>query len=455
MERLSQSRRAAAALPESAQQEASNLLRALNEAGTPDVDRDTAEALRSLAEWSDPSNVVAALKAIALRLGKEAPLSMSSVRRWIEAHDHDDVPSLQECLDVLPPPEVTVHKLLPRTGSQKLVFSATWNLTQSAVVLKRFIQSEKDLVTRELHPHPLSMVHPNIIETHLLRNTKGQEFLVERKLPTILGDHWRASGLEEASNLFRDLLEALVFLRREELVHGDIKPDNIGKEESRFILLDFGICRRASALGPDATPTGSLRTRAPELLAGHCHSYASDLWALGATVFNAIVGRFPLFESNTERAPRVSTPEPRREFEQLLLGRVRDAWNGFVTRPLNEKVQDSELVPILRSILAQDPASRPPVADALKAVEDKLGPFLLTHSERRGRGALSARETNELLQFYKDNVRTVRLMPLPELYRLRDRLRDTKPVGLPANGDSLLAELRNNVEQALLEISSV
>ena len=50
------------------------------------------------------------------------------------------------------------------------------------------------------------------------------------------------------------------------LVHGDIKPDNIGKKEGRFVLLDFGICRSAEKFTADTTATGSLRTRAPELL---------------------------------------------------------------------------------------------------------------------------------------------------------------------------------------------
>jgi serine/threonine protein kinase len=78
------------------------------------------------------------------------------------------------------------------------------------------------------------------------------------------------------------------------LVHGDVKLDNIGYYRGHFVLLDFGICRPAGQFAT-ATQTGSLRTRAPEVLLNErSHSALSDVWALGATVFNFLLRGFPL-----------------------------------------------------------------------------------------------------------------------------------------------------------------
>jgi serine/threonine protein kinase len=135
----------------------------------------------------------------------------------------------------------------------------------------------------------------------------------------VLNDGWTSKGIEEAANLLRDIASALAFIQGKQLVHGDVKPDNIGFEDGRYILLDFGICRSEEAFSEDSTPTGSLRTRAPELLLGiQTHSHASDLWALGATVYNAVTGRFPLLDVG-EQPPRVSDGSRRKVFEKALV----------------------------------------------------------------------------------------------------------------------------------------
>jgi serine/threonine protein kinase len=390
---------------------------------------------------------------IANHAAARSDLSLDVVLHLVEVHDEGDLDSFKTCLELEPPPEVTVHRMLPARGSQKQVFLATWNLRQRSIVLKRFLKNGQELIARELHPHPLSMVHPNIIETHLLRNSKGDEFLVERKLPATLTDAWRSSGLEEGASLARDICEALVFLEAEGLIHGDIKPDNIGREASRFILLDFGICRKASAfLSNEVTPTGSLRTRAPELLKGQGHTFASDLWALGATVFNAVVGKFPLFLGPGEIPPPVSDATEREKFEQELLSRCSNRWQELVVDPL-KGCASSELAAILARLLQESPSSRPSAKEALVMIEEQLRPFLQTHSERRGRGPLSPREAEQLAKYYEDDMKSIRRMPLPELFRLRERLRDTLDPAIPDKFGSVFNDLKRNIEAALADLT--
>ena len=308
-----------------------------------------AEELNSLADalhgWKD-AEASKMIEILFTAAQDNRTLRIASLARWVILHQ-DDPEGVVDCMQVEPPGEVDVIRVLSRAGSQKLVFEATWRLTQRRVVLKKLVGSAADIsiiLGRESHSHPLSMTHPNIIETHFLRNAQNETFLVERWLPEVLHDAWPCEGIQQAANLLYSLADAICFVHSQGKVHGDIKPDNIGKEDDRFILLDFGICRRASDFTKQTTGTGSLRTRAPELLV--LDAYFDDpskvhIWAVGATVFNFFVGRFPLIE-RTDKIPRISQPQERDAFEAELARRAQDEWDqrvvfGDVPEPLRHR----------------------------------------------------------------------------------------------------------------------
>lgn len=117
-------------------------------------------------------------------------LDPAAVARWILSHaNKNDAAAVADCISVEPPDEISIIRVLSRAGSQKLVFLATWRLTQRQVVLKKFggtPEVNKKVVEREAQSHPLSIGHPNIIETHFLRNKVGEVFLVEERLPMFL-----------------------------------------------------------------------------------------------------------------------------------------------------------------------------------------------------------------------------------------------------------------------------
>jgi serine/threonine protein kinase len=355
--------------------------------------------------WSD-DEASRVLSAILERLQKNELIAYVAVGRWVHAHQNDAL-AVIDCLEADPPEEITIIRLLSRAGSQKVVFLGNWQIEQREVVLKRFIapESAQRLISREMQPHPLSMAHSNIIETHLLKNRKGESFLVERRLPFVLNDEWSSKGIEEAANLLRDIASALAYIQEKRLVHGDVKPDNIGLENGRYILLDFGICRTEDAFGEDSTPTGSLRTRAPELLVGEqIHSHASDLWALGATVYKAVTGKFPLLNVD-EKPPRTSHPEKRSAFESMLAERVRKEWSSHV----NLGLVAEPLRPILSKALSRDPADRGKAEDLVRECESQLAAFL--REQREGASRFSLTKQLEQLTSYLPKAPVLRLMP--------------------------------------------
>jgi serine/threonine protein kinase len=372
------------------------------------------------ASWSDEqAALLIEHYAGALREGRAVDLRL--LTRWALAHP-DDANSVKECMDLSPPEEISVIQLLSRRGSQKLVFLATWRLTQQEVVIKKLIQEAEGaerVLSRELQPHPLSMVHPNIIETHLLKNTAGEPFLVERRLPFVLNDSWRASGIHEASDLLFSIASALKFLHDNSLIHGDVKPDNIGKRNESYVLLDFGICRSRELFVASVTPTGSLRTRAPELLSEQEYSEPEkvDVWALGATVYNSLLGRFPLINPD-EHVPRISNPTERQLFEEQLRDRVLNQWDRWVRLeevplPLRE---------LLEKMLEPDPARRLSSSDVVEAAREELSAFLRSRAPQVQGSRFSPLEEFVQIKEFVEAGANLKLLPLARRLALKAKL---------------------------------
>ena len=317
--------------------------------------------------------------------------------QWVLAHPNR-AEAVMDCLSVTPPEEISILRVLSSVGNQKLVFLASWRLAQTQVVLKTIIAPpalKKVILEREAQAHPLSMRHPNIIETHILRNRDGEAFLIERLLPKVLSDNWKSNGVQDAANLLCDIANALDYLHSQlGGVHGDVKPDNIGMDGDRFILLDFGIYRPADMFMADVTGTGSLRTRAPELLVDDRYGdpYKVDVWALGATVYNAFTGHYPLFRHG-EKPPPPSEEGRRRDFESELRRRATEEYDSFVSydaipSPINE---------VLRSALNPNPGDRVTAGNLRMLVEDQLAAFIRNPS---GTGKLSPSQELDQLERY-------------------------------------------------------
>jgi serine/threonine protein kinase len=312
--------------------------------------------------------------------GEGRAMSEDEIVALLDAHS-DEPDTLVELIELKAPEEFEVLGRMSQIGSQKVVYDARWK-NGRPVVLKQFIeqsvQAQGHLLERELQPHPLRMTHPHIIETHVFRNADGEKFLVEKKLPDVLEDGWRAGGVAEASNLLFDIALALQYLHGRDLVHGDIKPDNLGFDEQRYVLLDFGVCRKQAQFEAGATATGSLRTRAPELLAGSTgHGFASDVFALGAVVFNSLIGAFPLLESG-EVIPRVSAPEERKEKEALIRTRASEEYEHYVTERLQAGVEHEGMRKLLGRMLATDPITRPDANEVVSRAHSDLVAFIRT-----------------------------------------------------------------------------
>ena len=164
-----------------------------------------------------------------------------------------------------------------------------------------------------------------------------------------------AIAAPEVQRIARQLTRGLASAHRAGIVHGDIKPANVGFGENDVVrVLDFGI----AGFVQDAEPSGrgiagTLPYLAPELWRGGTRTPQTDVWALGVTFFEMVTGRRPF-------AAREPGP---------LADAIREAQVGEMTAADGGPVPPA-FEALVRRMLSPDPAHRPADADAVLAVLD-------------------------------------------------------------------------------------
>jgi tetratricopeptide (TPR) repeat protein len=145
--------------------------------------------------------------------------------------------------------------------------------------------------------------HPNVVTVHGADVRDGRaglwmEFVHGRTLESWLQVHG-ALGTGEVTTLGVDLCRALAAVHAAGLVHGDVKAQNVMREEGgRIVLMDFGA---GSAQGADARAlAGTPLYLAPEVLAGEPATPRSDIYSLGVLLFHLLTRAYPYSAANLD-----------------------------------------------------------------------------------------------------------------------------------------------------------
>ena len=162
-------------------------------------------------------------------------------------------------------------------------------------------------------------------------------------------------GLEQLLPLGLHVASALHYLAREDVVHLDVKPENLVMGAPPR-LIDFSVARSTESAGRMRRPVGTDAYMAPE----QCDPSrarvgpAADVFGLGATLHHALTGERPF--PRAVGAARSTDPEER--FPQL----VREP-------TMLPRRTPGPLAELLRTMLAREPGDRPTAAEVAGALE--------------------------------------------------------------------------------------
>lgn len=235
-------------------------------------------------------------------------------------------------------------------GDMGVVWRATDQLLGRAVALKRVDTAGLDVAAAGQARRRLlrearigaAVDHPRLLRVlDVLVDTDEPWLVLEhvdaRSWATLqqrYGPMWPVGAARVAAQV----AEGLAALHAAGIVHGDVTAENIlvGRDAS-VRLADFGICRAiGDAAGPMAATTGGRDHRAPEVRAGAAPGPAADLYALGATVHEAVVGVPVREDAGASLLPLPAATGPLGGVLAALLSRdpvrrpdARGAWAAF------------------------------------------------------------------------------------------------------------------------------
>lgn len=193
--------------------------------------------------------------------------------------------------------------------------------------------------------------HPNLLHATYFGVDEKRPYLVMPYCPAsavgLLGEMDEGT----AWRFLRDVAGGLAYLHGQDILHRDIKPDNILRNEAGdFVITDFGISlrmrstlRRNSTRKVDADMGGSIPYMGPEMFSANPQAVkATDIWALGVSLFELMSGDLPFFGQGGGMLLRgAEIPAIQGHFSEELKKTVqsclaRETWD----RPTAEQLRD-------------------------------------------------------------------------------------------------------------------
>ena len=199
----------------------------------------------------------------------------------------------------------SIHK-----GTSTDVFKVFHKKTEKVMAMKViWIDKVEDQyqcqVNRELEI--LSIVdHPNIISMYETFQDSNNTYIItnfyEKNLYTKL--LIEPFSENQVIKYIKQLLDVLVYLQSENIIHRDIKAENILLDDNDDIILcDFGWSIISTSLR--RTQCGTIEYFSPEILMEELYDNTIDLWNVGILTYELLTGVTP-FDSDDERATYVN-----------------------------------------------------------------------------------------------------------------------------------------------------
>jgi serine/threonine-protein kinase len=220
--------------------------------------------------------------------------------------------------------------------------------------------------------------HPSCLRAYAFRRDSRHVYIAYEFVPgRTFREALRAGELNDAAALDAcgQICDGLAHAHAAGILHRDVKPSNVLLADGDRVsvrLLDFGLARMAEAetLTAQGDVPGTLAYISPERLAGDEASEASDVWAVGVMLWEALSGQHPFWQAS-------------------MLDTARAIEQGASSLAQLRPDLPKALVAVVDRALSLNPARRPSAHDLAAALRGAARPGRrLKKPSRRGTIAL-------------------------------------------------------------------
>ncbi len=265
------------------------------------------------------------------------------------------------------PPRYQVRGELGR-GGMGIVYHALDRETNNEVAIK--VITDSTVATKSVserlrrEARELShLSHPNLVGYLGQGSRNGRQYIV---LEYVAGGDLRRllktrPPLRTVLRLFYNVALGLDYLHQQGLVHRDLKPENILIAPNAVAkLTDLGLVKALESntrLTTEGAIVGTYSYLAPEQIISGQLTSASDLYALGACLYEACTGQ-PLFMGNTDfellEQHLRSQPIPPRQHQSDLPGELEDLILGLVSKRPEERPAAGVVAERLKALIGDE-----------------------------------------------------------------------------------------------------
>ncbi|TWW70219.1 serine/threonine kinase 17a like [Takifugu flavidus] len=212
-------------------------------------------------------------------------------------------------------------------------------------------------VLNEIAVLELAKANPYVVELHEVYETSSEIILVlecaagGEIFNQCVADNDEAFTEKDVIRLAKQILTGVAFLHRNNVVHLDLKPQNILLTSARPLgdirIVDFGLSRRMDSITEVREILGTPEYVAPEILNYEPISTATDMWSIGVLIYVMLTGESPFLGDDKQ--------ETFLNISQVNIDYSQDTFEGI----------SSQAIDFIKSLLVKNPRKRATAEEAL------------------------------------------------------------------------------------------
>lgn len=213
-------------------------------------------------------------------------------------------------------------------------------------------------VLNEIGVLELAKANPYVVELHEVYETSTEIILVlecaagGEIFNQCVADNDEAFTEKDVIRLAKQILTGVAFLHRNNVVHLDLKPQNVLLTSASPLgdirIVDFGLSRRMDSITEVREILGTPEYVAPEILNYEPITTATDMWSIGVLIYVMLTGESPFLGDDKQ--------ETFLNISQVNVDYSQDTFEGI----------SSQAVDFIKSLLVKNPRKRATAEEGLR-----------------------------------------------------------------------------------------